>query len=54
MVIMKCTDAFRGTFLRWDGSGPGEGVKWEDLSMEELIMGEKNFHEECAGFSSII
>ena len=25
MVIMKCTDVFRGTFSRWGGVGRGEG-----------------------------
>ena len=54
MVIWKCTDVF--TFLFWFGGG-GEklkGVKWEDLSMEEFVMGEENFNEGGAGFSSII
>ena len=54
MVIMKCTDVFRGTFSRWGGGGSGGGVTWEDLSMEEFIMREENFHEGGAGFSSII
>ena len=31
-----------------------EGVTWDDLSMEEFIMREENFHEEGAGFSSIM
>ena len=52
MVIMKCTDVLGGTFSRWGGDG--SGVKWEDLSMEEFIMREENFHEGGAGFSSII
>ena len=50
---MKCTDVFRGTFSRWGGVGREE-VTWEDLSMEEFIMREENFHEGAAGFSSII
>ena len=54
MVIMKCTDFFRGTFSRWGGSGSRERITWEDLSMEEFIMREENFHEGGAGFSSII
>ena len=27
---------------------------WEDLSMEEYVMGEEKFNEGGAGFSSII
>ena len=39
---------FQGIFLGW-----GEGVIPGDLSMEELVMGEENFHEGGAGFCSI-
>ena len=53
MVIMKFTEVFRGTFSRWGGS-EGGGLRGEDLSVEELIMREENFHEGGAGFSSII
>ena len=53
MVIMKCTDVFRGIF-RVGGSGSGEWVTWKDLSMEEFIMREESFHEGGAGFSSVI
>ena len=49
--MYKC---FQGDFSRRGGSGPGEGVMWEDLSMEEFIMRKENFHEGGAGFSSII
>ena len=45
MVIMKCTDVFRGTFSRWDGGVSGEGVMRENLFMAESIMREENFHE---------
>ena len=45
MVLMKCTDIFRGTFSCWGGSGSEEGVAWEDLSMETFITREENFHE---------
>ena len=31
----------------------GGGVTWEDLSMEELLMGEETFNRGDAGFSSI-
>ena len=27
---------------------------WVKLSLEEFVMGEENFHEGSAGFSSII
>ena len=50
MAIGKCTDIFRGIFF---GLGGG-GLIWEDLSMEEFVMGEENFPEGVAGFSSII
>ena len=52
MVIGKCTNVFRGTFLQWGDRG--EGVTWENLSIEEFIMREENFHEGGTGFSSII
>ena len=42
---------FLGGLFRVEG---GEGVMWEDLSMEEFIMREENFHEGASGFSSII
>ena len=52
MVIGKCTDVFRVIFLVlvW---GWGEGSMWEDLSLEEYVMGEEKFNEKGAGFSSI-
>ena len=53
MVTGKCTDVFKGIF----GLGRGRaewGVTREDMSMQELIMGEENFNERGAGFSSII
>ena len=34
--------------------GGVEGRGYGDLSMEEFIIGEENFHEGGAGFSSII
>ena len=51
---MKCTDVFRGLFHVGVGTGRGEEVMWEDLSIEEFFMREENFHEGSAGFSSII
>ena len=45
LVIGKCTDVFRGIFLVWGG---------EDLFIENFVMGEENFNEGDAGFSSII
>ena len=53
MVIMKCTDVFSGTFSP-GGDGSGEGIMWEDLSMEEFFTREENIHERGAGFFSII
>jgi len=44
---------FQGDFFGWDGELRG-GVTWEDLFMEELIMGEATFNGGGAGFSSII
>ena len=41
---MKGTDVFRGAFSCWDGSGSGEGAAQKDLSMEEFIIREDNFH----------
>ena len=52
LVIGKYTDFFRVDFSS-DG-GEGSGITWEDLSVEEFIMGEENFDELGAGFSSII
>ena len=26
---------------------------WEDLSLEEYVMGEEKSNEKCAGFSSV-
>ena len=54
MVIGKCIGVFRGTFSRWGGKWSEEGLTWEDLSIEDFIMWEENFHEGGAGFSSII
>ena len=51
MIIGKCTDFFSGIF--WFGWGRGEGAMWEDLLLEEYVMGEGKFNEKGAGFSSI-
>ena len=52
MVIGKCTDVFfGGGVLVWGGWG--EGAMWEDLSLEEYVMGEEKINEKGAGFSSI-
>ena len=53
MVIWKRTDVFRGIFW-FGGELRGGGGTWEDLSMEELLMGEETFNGGIAGFSSII
>ena len=52
MVIWKCTDVFRGIF--WLGGGVEKKGMLGELSIEEFVMGEENFHEGSAGFSSII
>ena len=52
MVTGECTDVFRGIF-RFRGRIEGR-VTWEDISIEKLLMGEENFNEGGAGFSSII
>ena len=52
MVIGKCTDIFRGILLVW-GVGLMGGAMWEDLFLEEYVMGEEKFNEKGAGFSSI-
>ena len=41
---MQCTDVFRGTFSRRGRGDSDEGITWEDLSMEEFILGEENFY----------
>ena len=51
MDIGKCTDVF--SFF-WFGVGEVEGGTWEDLSMEEFIMGKENFNGGGAWLSSII
>ena len=51
MVIGKCRDVFREIFLVW-GWGWGEGAMWEDLSLEEYVMGEEKFNEKGPGFSN--
>jgi len=47
MAIGKCTAVFSGIFLVC-------GITWEDLSMEEIFIGEETFSEGGAGFFSII
>ena len=49
MIAGKCTDVFRGIFFWFRGEGRGGGGTWEDIP-----MGEENFNEGGAGFSSII
>ena len=40
-------------FFGW-GKGLQEGDMLGELSIEEFVMGEENFHEGSARFSSII
>ena len=44
---------FQGDFFGLGGDLRG-GFTWEDLTMEELLMGEETFNGGGAGFSSII
>ena len=46
MVIGKCKDVYRETFLHCKG----EGVMWEDLSVEDYILRGENFHEGVQDF----
>ena len=50
MVTGKCTD-FSGGFF-WLGESWGEGYV-EDLSMEELLMGEETFNGGAQGFLAL-
>ena len=34
--------------------GGGDGVTWQDLSIEEFFMEEEDFYEGGTGFSSIV
>ena len=52
MVIGKCTDVFRG--ISWLGEKLRIEGYFAELSMEEFVIGEENFHEGSARFSSII
>ena len=54
MITGKCADVFREIFFGLGGELKGGGVTWEDISMEKILMGEENFNEGGAGFSSII
>ena len=53
MGIGKCTDVFQGDFLD-GGEVWEEGDMLGELAIKESVMGEENFHEGSAGFSSII
>ena len=56
MFIGKCIDVFRGIILV--GWLRGVGTTWEDLSLEEFVMGKrnsmKNSMKRNSGFSIII
>ena len=43
---------FSGVFFVEGGGVDGRGYVG-DLSLEEFVMGEENFHERGAGFSTI-
>ena len=47
---------FHGDFFTLRGGGGwvlGEGVKWEDLSMEEFITRKEDFHEGGTEFLAL-
>ena len=44
---------FQGDFFGLGEWSWWEGAMWEDLSLEEYVMGEEKFNEKGAGFSSI-
>ena len=44
---------FQGDFFWFGGGVEGEGAMWEDLSLEEFVMGEETFNEKGAEFASI-
>ena len=52
MVTWKSTDVFRGIFFALGGRVKGR-VTWEDISMEELFMGENNFNEGARDFLAL-
>ena len=54
MDIGKCTGVFRRMFWLGEGLRRGGYVGGGGLSIEEFVMGEENFHEGSAGFTSII
>ena len=49
---MESVQAFSGGFLV-GGRGWEEEDMLGELSIEEFVMGEENFHEGSAGFTSI-
>ena len=51
MVIGKCTGVFRRIF--WFEAGVEKRNMLGELSIEEFVMWEENFHEGSAGFTSI-
>ena len=53
MVIGKYTGVFRRIFLVW-GEGLRRGGYAGGTFLREFVMGEENFHEGRAGFTSII
>ena len=53
MVFGKCTVVFRGFF--WLGGGVGKrGLGGGNFPWRNFVMGEEDFHEGDATFSSII
>ena len=44
---------FQGDFFWFGGGIEGRGTIWEDLSLEEYVMGEDEFNENDAEFYNI-
>ena len=53
MVIGNCTDVFRGIFLVW-GVGLIGGATWEDLSLEEYVMGKRHSMKRAQDFLALL
>ena len=54
--MLGSVETFSGGLFHFEvgEGGSAVAVPWEDLSMEEFVTREANFHEGAKGFSSII
>ena len=53
MVIGKCTDVFKGDYFGL-GGGLRVGAMWEDISLEEYVMGERNSMKGAQDFLALL